>query len=43
MDRRETAIATVMVCVFATVAGSFFLLADQAIRMAVTFVLGFGS
>ena len=33
---------TVMVFVFAAAAGVFFLLADQVIRMTVTFVLGIG-
>jgi preprotein translocase subunit SecE len=42
-SRRETLITTAMVFVFATVAAIFFLLADQVIRMAVTFVLGIGS
>ena len=41
--RRETAITTLMVFVMAALAGVFFLLADQVIRMAVTFVLGIGS
>lgn len=42
-SRRETTITTVMVFVFATLAGLFFLMADQVIRMAVTLVLGIGS
>ena len=42
-SRRETAITTAMVFVFATLAGLFFLLADQVIRMTVTLVLGIGS
>jgi preprotein translocase subunit SecE len=42
-SRRETLITTAMVFVFAAVAGVFFLLADQVIRMAVTLVLGIGS
>ena len=41
-SRRETAITTAMVFVFATLAGIFFLLADQVIRMTVTLVLGIG-
>ena len=39
-SRRETTITTVMVFVFAAAAGVFFQLADQAIRMAVTLLLG---
>jgi preprotein translocase subunit SecE len=42
-SRRETAITTVMVFIMASVAAVFFLLADQIIRVAVTFVLGIGS
>jgi preprotein translocase subunit SecE len=42
-SRRETTITTVMVFAFAFVAGLFFLVADQVIRMTVTFVLGIGS
>jgi preprotein translocase subunit SecE len=42
-SRRETTITTVMVLVFATLAGLFFLMADQVIRTTVTFVLGIGS
>ncbi len=41
--RRETAITTAMVFVFAALAAVFFLLADQIIRIIVTFVLGIGS
>jgi preprotein translocase subunit SecE len=41
-SRRETVITTVMVFVMATAAGIFFLIADQFIRVAVTFVLGIG-
>jgi preprotein translocase subunit SecE len=40
--RRETAITTVMVFVMVAIASVFFLLADQVIRMAVTFILGIG-
>jgi len=40
-SRRETAITTAMVFVFAAAASIFFLLADQVIRMAVTLVLRF--
>jgi preprotein translocase subunit SecE len=42
-SRRETTITTIMVFIFATVAGIFFLLADQVIRMVVTLLLGIGS
>ena len=38
-SRRETAITTAMVFVFAAAASVFFLLADWIIRMAVTLVL----
>ncbi|MBZ0229673.1 MAG: preprotein translocase subunit SecE [Bauldia sp.] len=41
--RRETAVTTVMVFVMVAVASVFFLVADQIIRFAVTFVLGIGS
>ena len=41
-SRRETAITTAMVFVFAAVSAIFFLVADQIIRIAVTFVLGIG-
>ena len=41
-SRKETMITTAMVFVFATLAGIFFLLADQVIRMTVTLVLGIG-
>jgi preprotein translocase subunit SecE len=40
---RETVITTIMVFVMAAVAGVFFLLVDQVIRIVVTFVLGIGS
>ncbi len=42
-SRRETAITTVMVFIFAAVSAIFFLLADQVIRFAVTTILGIGS
>jgi preprotein translocase subunit SecE len=42
-SRRETTITTIMVFIFAAVAGVFFLLADQVIRMVVTLLLGIGS
>ena len=38
--RRETMITTIMVFVMVAVSSIFFLLADQIIRMAITFVLG---
>ncbi len=41
--RRETMITTAMVFVMVFVASIFFLLADQIIRIAITFVLGLGS
>ena len=41
-SRRETAITTAMVFVMAAVASIFFLVADQVMRMFVTFVLGIG-
>jgi preprotein translocase subunit SecE len=39
-SRRETAVTTGMVFVMVAVAAVFFLVADQFIRIAVTFVLG---
>ncbi len=41
--RRDTAITTAMVFVMVLVASIFFLIADQIIRLFVTFVLGIGS
>jgi len=41
--RKETTITTIMVFVMAAAAAVFFLIADQIIRFAVTFVLGIGS
>ncbi|HEY6258667.1 MAG TPA: preprotein translocase subunit SecE [Xanthobacteraceae bacterium] len=41
--RRETAITTAMVFVMVAVASVFFLLADQVMRLVVTFLLGIGS
>ncbi len=41
-SRRETGITTVMVFVMASAAAVFFLIADQLIRFAVTFLLGMG-
>ena len=42
-SRRETMITTAMVFVMVAIASIFFLVADQIIRIAVTFVLGIGS
>jgi preprotein translocase subunit SecE len=42
-SRRETAITTAMVFVMVAIASVFFLVADQIIRLFVTFVLGLGS
>jgi preprotein translocase subunit SecE len=39
-SRKETAITTVMVFVMVAIASVFFLVADQIMRIAVTFVLG---
>jgi len=41
--RRETLITTAMVFVMVAVASVFFLVADQVIRLLVTFVLGIGA
>jgi preprotein translocase subunit SecE len=41
--RRETLITTIMVFVMVAIASVFFFLADQIIRVLVTFVLGIGS
>ena len=41
-SRKETGITTAMVFIFAALSAIFFLLADQVIRFAVTFVLGIG-
>jgi preprotein translocase subunit SecE len=42
-SRRETMITTVMVFIMVAIASVFFLVADQIIRILVTFVLGIGS
>jgi preprotein translocase subunit SecE len=42
-SRRETGITTAMVFVMVAIASVFFLVADQVIRIVVTFVLGIGS
>ena len=41
-NRRETMITTIMVFIFAVLAAIFFMIADQIIRVVVTFVLGLG-
>jgi len=41
-SRRETAITTAMVFIMVALAAVFFLIADQIIRIAVTFLLSFG-
>ena len=41
--RRETAVTTAMVFVMVAIASLFFLVSDQIIRIAVTFVLGIGT
>jgi preprotein translocase subunit SecE len=41
-SRRETVITTLMVFAMTTVAAIFFLLADQVMRVVVTFVLSVG-
>ena len=42
-SRKETMITTIMVFIMVALASVFFMLADQFIRIAVTFVLGIGS
>jgi len=42
-SRRETAITTAMVFVMVAIASVFFLVADQIMRIVVTFVLGLGT
>jgi preprotein translocase subunit SecE len=41
--RKETTVTTIMVFVMVAIASVFFLLADQVMRMAVSFVLGIGT
>jgi len=41
-SRKETMITTAMVFVMVAVASVFFMLADQVIRVLVTFILGLG-
>jgi preprotein translocase subunit SecE len=41
-SRRETMITTIMVFVMVAVASIFFMVADQVIRVVVTFILGVG-
>jgi preprotein translocase subunit SecE len=40
--RREVIITTIMVFVISCIAAIFFLVADQIIRIAITFLLGIG-
>jgi preprotein translocase subunit SecE len=41
--RKETTITTIMVFVMVVIASVFFLLADQVMRLAVSFLLGINS
>jgi preprotein translocase subunit SecE len=41
--RRETAITTAMVFVMVAITSVFFMVADQIMRLVVTFLLGIGS
>ena len=41
--RRETAVTTIMVFVMVALASVLFLVADQIIRILITFILGIGS
>ena len=41
--RKETTVTTIMVFVMVVIASIFFLLADQVMRMAVSFLLGINS
>ena len=41
-SRKETAVTTAMVFIMVAVAAVFFMVSDQFIRIAVTFVLGIG-
>jgi preprotein translocase subunit SecE len=38
--RKETTVTTIMVFVMVAIASAFFLLADQVMRLAVSFILG---
>jgi preprotein translocase subunit SecE len=42
-SRRETMITTAMVFIMTAIASVFFLLADQVMRVVVTFILGLAS
>ena len=42
-SRKETMITTAMVFVMVAITSVFFMISDQIIRIAVTFVLGLGS
>ena len=41
--RKETTVTTIMVFVMVAIASVFFLLADQVMRVAVSYVLGIGT
>jgi len=41
--RKETTVTTIMVFVMVAIASVFFLLADQIMRIAVSYVLGIGT
>jgi preprotein translocase subunit SecE len=41
--RRETLITTIMVFIMVTLTAILFLVADQVIRIVITFILGIGS
>jgi preprotein translocase subunit SecE len=41
--RRETFVTTIMVFIMVALTSVFFLIADQIIRVAITFVLGIGA
>jgi preprotein translocase subunit SecE len=41
--RKETTVTTIMVFVMVAIASVFFLLADQVMRIAVSYVLGIGT
>jgi preprotein translocase subunit SecE len=41
--RKETTVTTIMVFIMVVIASIFFLLADQAMRIAVSFLLGISS
>ena len=41
--RKETTVTTIMVFIMVAIASVFFLLADQVMRIAVSYVLGIGT